>query len=683
MMSSQELEVLTRAVDNCLRELMQGHGGLNAYIDFARQISLKIPGLEEINRKVYVNYINWQVCLANADAKTVSHKSFGELEDLTLTVLGLKCPLCGLTYPPSTIKCPLCKCRLKEIALPEDYERLLGEGYPVGPRTLLVLKGAEWLLEAYLNAYRGLRLILKYIANLYGAEKYSIGSGDFYVYLEMSRVFLIKGDQRLSLEQRQLLQILAWGCLADAPLEEVEDAFRKGVNVVKYGWLTENVSPQFRFELDKAVAEFVGVYQPLIIKFKERARKSVSETVEPMFEPLEGVYIPAMILSMDQWIRGKIGGKLHLQPYPEIVRYTQVRQESGSINLFFSAMGKGKTLFMRALGQSTVERGGIVLIPVSDDSNQSTLVSVPLVPFSRETKKVSEILEKLQLNPKPLPSITLNIVRPEDFEVLADEPLTIYDRILFVEDINKLSLDFNLIVEELGKVSRSFGYNKPCGYINVRFLGRFEGKTNVELIIGRKVIREFTRWREKNKQQFCRVQIDELAELGGASQIRLGGTSEYMMGGQIVSFLRQSRRKRLEVDASSQRVSEVLNEVREHATNIFFRDLTEEQMKALENTVQLETEELFEVVKGMNSRGELTGTFLWWWYSRPLRTINLLQATPPTHMIYDNRHSLRAHFEAYEEYTKTKILVEDVEECPQLKPPKREPVKREEEDLLD
>jgi len=85
----------------------------------------------------------------------------------------------------------------------------------------------------------------------------------------------------------------------------------------------------------------------------------------------------------------------------------------------------------------------------------------------------------------------------------------------------------------------------------------------------------------------------------------------------------------------------------------------------------------------MNSRGELTGTFLWWWYSRPLRTVNLLQATPPTHMIYDNRHSLRANFEAYEEYTKTKILVEDVDECPELKPPaRREPAKRE-EDLLD
>jgi len=76
--------------------------------------------------------------------------------------------------------------------------------------------------------------------------------------------------------------------------------------------------------------------------------------------------------------------------------------------------------------------------------------------FSRETRKVAAILEKLQLKPKPLPSITLNIVRPEDFEALADEPLTIYDRILLVEDISTLSLDFNLIVEELGKVSRRF-----------------------------------------------------------------------------------------------------------------------------------------------------------------------------------------------------------------------------------
>lgn len=679
----KSFESHSRAVENCLRELVQGHGGLNAYISFARQVTLEIPGLSELNCTVYVNYIDWQSAIANADKEVAMKKTVKELRETAAALAGLECPQCHSSYPSTFEKCTVCGCELE--ADFREAEKLTEEGYPVGPRTFMILKGFHWLLQAYRSAYRGLSLILKETAKTYyGAEHYTVGTGTFWEYLKLSRRFIIKGEQRTSLEQRQLLQLLAWGCLAGAPPEQVDRAFQMGVEVVKYGYLAENVRPEYRFKLRQAEIMFLAVYEPLIRRFEaqveqhtEHTQKSLAYNIEDADE-YKRYWGPALLLPLKCWIRGQLTGDLTLTSFPELGKYIKVRQESGSVNIIFSPLGRGKTLFLRTIGQDTVESGGIVLTPVGDDDNQCTLTAIPLIPFSRTTRKLAKYLEMFKMKPYGLPTLNLNLIRADDLNLLEEEPITKFDRIVYVpETVEQLNINFNIIIRELGKVAREMGWSKTCGYINIRNLGRFENRTNIELALATALIDQFTKWRVAHKDFECRVQLDELAELGGAAQIRRGGSSEYMMGGQIISFLRQSRRKRLNADGSSQRIAEIMHEIREHSTNIFFRDLAEEQMKVLGENLQLEQPSMFEVVKAMNVEGALSGTYLWWWYSRPLRTLNLIQPCPPTHMAFDMQYSLREHFQACEDYTGVKILLEDPSECPVL--PCSETVEKEEE----
>jgi len=347
----------------------------------------------------------------------------------------------------------------------------------------------------------------------------------------------------------------------------------------------------------------------------------------------------------------------------------------GSINGLFGQPGQGKTFWLNALASfSIIERGHIVFVPLSDDSNQPILSCMPLFPYDESSKKrFHKLTNILKLKPQGLPTLILDVIRPEDRFLLDDETLTVYDRIIETENPRDFELDLNLIINELSKISESYGFKKPCGLVAVRNFGRLRGKENVDLQVAFNLIYKLMDYAEKNRQYNFRMQFDEISELA-PSQYKLAGSDTYQLGGMISSLLKRARRKRISIDFCSQRVVEVLTELRDMATNTLWRELGTEQLDTLlQQSIQIYDEDLQTIIKDINEKGSLRKTFLWNFYHKESRSFTLAECSIPPHMTQDVKLRHQELFKKYEEQTDKRLLVDRPKDVPVIFKDERRP----------
>jgi hypothetical protein len=128
---------------------------------------------------------------------------------------------------------------------------------------------------------------------------------------------------------------------------------------------------------------------------------------------------------------------------------------------------------------------------------------------------------------------------------------------------------------------------------------------------------------------------------------------------------------------------EILPNIRNAATNVFFRDLAvssekrRSQIDYLLDSLQLEDPTIKTVVRDINNRG-LLGSGYWFWYHQPSRNIEVIKPSPPTFCLQDPDLTPRRVFKLYEKRTGEKTLLDSWEEVKRLKTVKtqeREPLR--------
>lgn len=116
---------------------------------------------------------------------------------------------------------------------------------PVKPEIILMWSTFEDQKRAYMAGYRLMGLLMEWFADQMGLEAFSLTDPQFSKYLGLSRVGFIRGEQRVSHEEKSLLQVIVYGNLAGMTPEEVEPVFNLGLESIKLGFLTETMNGAF------------------------------------------------------------------------------------------------------------------------------------------------------------------------------------------------------------------------------------------------------------------------------------------------------------------------------------------------------------------------------------------------------------------------------------------------------
>ena len=114
---------------------------------------------------------------------------------------------------------------------------------------------------------------------------------------------------------------------------------------------------------------------------------------------------------------------------------------------------------------------------------------------------------------------------------------------------------------------------------------------------------------------------------------------------------------------ATQRPVEILPEIRDAATNVFFRELStsrdkmRSQIDFLLETLQLEDAGLRGPIRDMNDKGLLPKHF-WFWYNKAARSVQVVRPCPPMFMPLDVRLTPRKLFSLYEKRFGEKVLLD-------------------------
>ena len=167
------------------------------------------------------------------------------------------------------------------------------------------------------------------------------------------------------------------------------------------------------------------------------------------------------------------------------------------------------------------------------------------------------------------------------------------------------------------------------------------------------------------------VVIDEISYLA-SSQVVLYAGDAVRAAATISDLIKESRRSRLSMLLATQRPVEILPEIRDSATNVFFRELSmsrdkmRSQVDFLLDSIQIE-DALRDVVRTINNRGLLRKGKYWFWYNAAERDLDVIKPCPPTFSLQDPRLTPRALIRVYEKVSGKQVLLKSWNEVKSLK----------------
>ncbi len=671
-----------------LIESVAGRGGVEAIATYLDQIDF-IPELVPLRQSIKTNSIFFEAALAKCN-KELLKRPRQVRENEILEFLGAQCESCGFRttlYGRSQLgsKCPQCG-----ETLPLLYKKVLVELIHKhvfdNPEAVLMYVAYDRLTEAYNALYQGFQLVLEKTADMFGWHQFRIEDPRLRNYMDEYFLGRLAGESKIPKEEKQILQFLCRGPLAGIPLEEAEQLIRLAVGALKYGYLYEILGASSLYgDYAKASAAYNQLYDEINAKIRTHLAEAYSEKAKPkicMSKTLGGYYAPCLIMPKSQWAGGSISGQITLSPVYRLPVFP--RQDMGALQAVFARVGGGKTFLLESLAcYSILAKHEVVFSPLNDKTNSLTFASIPLFPYNKRTKKLIHTCEDLGIDPQPVPTLTLTFLRKGkkmDDRDKKHAP-TKYDRIVIVDNPKGFKIDFNQVMGELKEIAKEYGYSKPMGIINVRNLDRFDpaSNENVDVQVATNLLTEFSKWRKNHLNIPARILIDEISYMA-SSTVALYAGDAYRSGATISDIIKESRRDRVSIDFASQMFLEVIPDLRNAATNIFFRDLavskdkTRSQIDFLLNSIQLRDPSIADVVKTINNQGSL-GKRCWFWYHQPTREIQVVKPCPPTFCLADIRLDATQLFHLYEKHTGEKILLDSWKKVPKIRTEEREEVK--------
>jgi hypothetical protein len=389
---------------------------------------------------------------------------------------------------------------------------------------------------------------------------------------------------------------------------------------------------------------------------------------------LGGYYAACLLMPKNCWESGKIAQDIEMEPITRFPIFPKA--DFGALQTVYAPIGGGKTFLLGAnMSYAVHAKQELIFSPLGDKSNSFGLACMPLFPYDRRTEKLLHRLkETLGVEPKAIPILTLNVLQKGDKITDTDKnPPTIFDRIIEVDDPKSFDLDFKEVMEELRKNAEFLGYEKTTGLITARNLDRFYGRENVNIDVQNAItlLQQFDAYRKSHLKQSSRVLIDEISYLASA-QVTLYGSDALKSGATISDFIKESRRNKCSVDSATQLPLEVLPEIRDSATNVFFRDLAQSKDKSrsqidfLLDSLKLKEPTLRPVIRDINERGLLPKGY-WFWYYRPDREIQVINPCPPTFCLQDPDKTPKQLFKMWHKISGQNLLLESWKDMARLK----------------
>jgi len=657
-----------------LIEATAGRGGIEAICQYLDQIDF-IPELRPLRQNIKLNSIFFETALSKCNKEQLKRPVQIRREEI-VDFLGCKCQKCGFTATLWMLMeigdtCPNCKGTLSPLyatVMAELVERKIG----VSPEAVLMFEAYDRLAQAYVSCYHALRLVMDKTAELFGWEHFRISQPELRSYMDQYFLGRLAGETHIPREEKQLLQFLVRGNLAIVPEEEAEKLIELGMDVVKYGYLYEVLGAT---GAHKYYAKALTKYNRLYDRLNEQIRIALTDfyaekrkQVIRVNRTLGGYYAPCLIMPKRFWESGQIAKEISLEPVYRLPIFPKA--DFGALQTVYGPLGSGKT-FLEAsiICYSVLSKHELVFSPLNDKTNTLTLAGLPLFAHNKRTKRLLHILQGiLGVEPQGIPTLTLTVLRKgEKVEDVAKHPPTIFDRIIEIDDPRGFKVNFNTVLRELKKIAESYGFSRPVGVVNVRNLDRFapKEKINIDAQVAANMLNEFDKWRKSHLSQPARTVIDEVSYLA-SSQVILYAGDALRAAATISDFIKESRRNLLSLDLCTQTPLELISNIRDAATNVFFRDLptskdkTRSQIDFLLECLQLEDPSIKNVVRDINNRG-LLGKGYWFWYHQPSRGIEVIKPCPPTfYLIY--KQTPYEIFKLYEKNTGEKILLENWEQ---------------------
>ncbi|MGB9672013.1 MAG: hypothetical protein ACPLZY_02580 [Candidatus Norongarragalinales archaeon] len=673
--------ILLDSANKRLVEATAGRGGLEALCQFLDQIDW-IPQLSPLRHSIKVNTVFFESALSMCTKEMLKRPLNFRKKEVS-ELLGAKCQKCSFetalqSLPVYRFKCPNCRARLTPV-IAVATRQLVAEKIAVTPEAALMYVAYDKLARAYVDAYEAMSLALSDIARVFGWENYRVDRR-LLNYLESYFFGRLAGEQKIAREEKECLQFLVRGNLANIPLEDAEQLLRLGIRVVKYGYLYEvlrAVGSEIHYR--ETLTKFGTLYNQLNARIRLTLKLAyVSQAVRRMRikKSLGGYYAPCLKVAKSSWQSGELSGEVSLEPVYRMPVFP--KSDFGAIQTVYGRLGCGKTFLLSSIiCYSFFAKRETVFIPLNDKSNSYSLACIPFFSYSKATNRLLKTLEMLDVEPQGIPVITVNVLRKgEKVEDLKRHPPTIYDRTLYVDKPTGFQLDFNELMDELKAVAEGYGYSQPVGIIVFRNLQRETKDFYIDVEIATTALLEFDKWRKGHMERPMRVVLDEVSYVAASHAISYAH-DKLTAGATITDFIKESRRNNISVDAATQLPIEIMRELRNAATNVFFRDLqvSKDKMRSpidfLLESIQLRDDSLKPIIREMNNRGALPKGF-WFWYHQPEYDIQLIRPCPPTFCIFDpDAHkSPKEILTAYEKQTGKKVMLKSWDEVKQLTPAK-------------
>jgi hypothetical protein len=633
-------------------------------------------------------------------------------EDEIGLLLGYKCVSCGKTESAMAHRyiknCGRCGDKLK-LSYLLAHKKLRDLNVIPTPEAVLMSVAWETLAEAYIQGYSALQKVLSALVEHYGLTvPFEFVSADLKDRLDSIFYYYDPGDVRMATEEREILMALIRGVLAKVGLAEMTAFIRAGMNVCKFGNLSNKLfcsgaDAQYEF----ARAEFSALYNPLNAKIREAlviSRKDREQKVIVEMQQLEDKqYFPCALLPKETWSSGKLARSLILKPLEKSKLPVFSDDENVAMNCFISPSGGGKTTFLGGVIDNAINWGGeYVLSILGDEKNGLSLSGIPLFPCEGHTGDLLEILAEMGVPPQRIPCLNLALIRDDvDQRKYLDNsknslPPTIYSRIIEIDDPCSFGLKFKTskkaTVESKGVVgdrgllnileefALKLGYPRMCGLINVLNLLRKESGSSPhseykpDIEIGTELLYKFLSFRQENKFPSARLYIDELSRFAPITH-SVAGTDTSKAASSFNEAIKAMRGMNTSVDTATQKWNEVHPEAKSEAFNIFFRNLSKQSDKShSQRDLVLGSLDLIDgdseravVNRILESKQFPPNAHFWFWYNKLAGKIDVIRPNPPRFMLNQPKKTNLQVFKAYEAFSHEKILLDSWDDVPHLR----------------
>ena len=659
---------------------VSGRGGVEALCSYMDNIDF-IPELVPLRQQMKVDSIFFETALSKCNKEMLKRPESQREQDVQ-DMMGFECSGCHRQASLLTMASAhgTCTCGGKYApAYVDGLLKLLTRHMAPSPEAVLMNVAYDRIANAYVKAYEALKLVMDQTAGFFGWDRFRIEDPQLRNYLDQFFLGKMTGESKIPREEKEVLQFLIRANLAGVDLKTAGKIIRLAIDAVKYGYLYEVLGCAGAYPL---YAETLANFNPLYDEVNMRIRQALSSDQHEgkhmkihVKKTLGGYYAPCLLMPRNCWESGKIAQDIEMEPITRFPIFPKA--DFGALQTVYAPVGGGKTVLLSAVACYSIRaREELIFSPLGDKSNSFSLACMPLFAYDDRTKKLLHRLkDTLGVEPAPVPVLTLNILQKGDKITDEDKnPPTVFDRIVEVDDPKSFDLDFKEVMEELKKSGEflDLGYKSTTGIIVARNLDRYYGKANVNIDVQNAItlLQQFDAYRKSHLKQASRVFIDEISYLASA-QVTLYGSDALKSGATISDFIKESRRNKSSVDTATQLPLEVLPEIRDSATNVFFRDLAQSKDKSrsqidfLLESLKLKEPTIRPVIRDINERGLLPKGY-WFWYHRPDREIQVINPCPPTFCLQDPNKTPKQLFKMWHKISGQNLLLESWKDVPRL-----------------